>query len=85
MAPCEKCGGKRFEVSAVCTAKNTISLCDDSDDFDIEDTEYGDCEWDDDSTVACLKCGHEILYTDWKEDEDGWNTAIRLAANSHGA
>jgi len=70
MKPCS-CGSRRFSVEAVYSAKDYIELKDDgSEDFDVNDTEYGDGEWEDHSTVTCLDCGKTMEYSEWANQDE---------------
>lgn len=75
MHPCTKCGGVDFKIEATYAALNHVRLIDD--DFEVIDINYGDGEWDDDSTVRCCGCGEEWEYRQWKDrvpparDEEG--------------
>lgn len=64
-----KCGSRSFKVDAIYTATDYITLADDdSEDFDITDTQYGDGEWHDDSRVTCTECGAEVAYSEWSSE-----------------
>lgn len=70
MYPCKKCGGKHFTVEANYAARDRIVLLDQeeyAEEFEVIDTDYGDGEWSDDSTVHCCDCDDEWPYSEWKD------------------
>ncbi len=68
---CSKCGGNRFKIDAVVTAKDYIELDEnDPEEFEVIDQELGDSEWDDESAVECTNCGHSFQYQYWDSEPE---------------
>lgn len=63
---CPKCHGRRFKVAALYGAYDFVEFTDNRGNFEVNDTEYGDGDWDNDSVVDCLDCKWEGVLPDLK-------------------
>jgi hypothetical protein len=83
MIQCIKCGSRNFRIrNASVNATVDISLAKDfatSEDYEVEDTEYGDTTFEDDSDVECRGCERTISYSDWEDEAAEAAEALRIA------
>lgn len=65
-----KCGSKTFEIPTLFTGWTRIEIEeDDSEEFEVIDTDPQDGEWQEDDLVTCCECGEQIPYSEWNPSD----------------
>jgi hypothetical protein len=67
---CPQCNGQRFKVAALYGAYDFVEFTDNKGNFEVNDTEFGDGDWDNDSVVVCLDCKWEGMFPDLKPNNN---------------